>query len=177
VTHYEVLGVAPDASSAEIRRAYLRLARDHHPDLHASGGDRAQSDAAERMQALNAAFAVVGDDGPRARYDATLADERRGSWTPGLVSPEFVPLDDGEDPDDPAAEYDVPYGDGSPVHRSLQVGPAFLGVVALVALFFGQLLGFRPLTALGVAALLATMVAFVATPVYVIMRSHLTSRD
>jgi len=49
--------------------------------------------------------------------------------------------------------------------------------VALLALFFGQLLGFRPLTALGVAALLATMVAFVATPVYVIMRSHLTSRD
>ena len=177
MTHYEVLGVSPDALTADIRRAYLRLARDHHPDVHAVDGDAAQADAAERMQAINEAFAVVGEPDRRSAYDATLADERRTSWAPGTVSPDFVPFDDGIDPEDPAAEHDIPYGDGSPVHRSLQVGPVFLLVVALLSLGFGQLLGFRPLTALGVFALLATLVAFVAAPVYAIMRSHITTRD
>ncbi len=47
---YEVLGVAPTATPAEIRHAYLMLARQHHPD---AGGD------AEQMRRLNEAWAAL----------------------------------------------------------------------------------------------------------------------
>jgi hypothetical protein len=47
---YDVLGVSPDASQAEIRRAYLTLARRHHPD---AGGD------ADAMRRLNEAWAAL----------------------------------------------------------------------------------------------------------------------
>jgi hypothetical protein len=50
VSPYEVLGVSPTATPAEIRRAYLTLARRHHPD---AGGDAAQ------MRRLNEAWAAL----------------------------------------------------------------------------------------------------------------------
>jgi len=62
-THYEVLGVAADASPAEVRSAYRLAARDHHPD---AGGDP------RRMQDLNAAWHVLGDPIRRAAYDRQL---------------------------------------------------------------------------------------------------------
>jgi curved DNA-binding protein len=34
VSYYDVLGVAPDADAAAIRRAYVELARRYHPDFH-----------------------------------------------------------------------------------------------------------------------------------------------
>lgn len=61
VDPYEVLGVPRGASRAEIRRAYLTLARRHHPDR---GGDPAA------MQAVNAAWAVLGDPARRRAWDA-----------------------------------------------------------------------------------------------------------
>jgi hypothetical protein len=60
VTHYDVLGVAVGASRADIHRAYLALARRHHPD---AGGDPAM------MQRVNQAWAVLSDAGRRRRYD------------------------------------------------------------------------------------------------------------
>lgn len=177
MTHYEVLGVGADASASDVRRAYLRLARQHHPDHQgdASPGDRA---AAEReMQRVNEAWAVLGDDVRRRDYDRELAAARRATWAPGTVSPDFVPLDDGDDPEDPAAAYDVPYGDGSPVHRSLQVGPPFVGLLGLLGMGAGALLDHRPLLALGIAGLVASAVLFVATPVYAILRSHRRTRE
>jgi hypothetical protein len=50
MTPYEVLGVSPTASPAEIRRAYLTLARRHHPD---AGGD------VDQMRRLNEAWAAL----------------------------------------------------------------------------------------------------------------------
>jgi len=61
---YEVLGVPPHASAEEIRAAYRRAARRHHPD---AGGDP------RRMSDLNAAWRVLGDPVRRARYDRELA--------------------------------------------------------------------------------------------------------
>lgn len=177
MTHYEVLGVAPGAPAAEVRRAYLRLARTHHPDRHAEATADERAAAEQRMRSANEAWAVLGDPARRRAYDDQLAGERRAAWTPGTPSPGFVPIDDDDDPEDPAAEYDVPYGDGSPVHRSLQVAPVIALVLALVALGFGALLGFAPLVALGVVGLVATLLLFAATPLSVILRSNRHGMD
>jgi curved DNA-binding protein CbpA len=62
---YAVLGVERTASQAEIRAAYRRLARAHHPD-HPSGSDSA-------MVRLNLAYRILGDPERRERYDASQA--------------------------------------------------------------------------------------------------------
>jgi curved DNA-binding protein CbpA len=68
---YKVLGVARDASAPEIRRAYRRLARQHHPDRNP------QPDGAERFRRLADAYAVLNDPAGRARYDHTLRPAKR----------------------------------------------------------------------------------------------------
>ena len=51
---YKVLGVSPDASDEEIKRAYRRLAKKYHPDLNP--GDQ---EAAKKMQQVNAAYEQI----------------------------------------------------------------------------------------------------------------------
>ena len=58
---YAVLGLTPQATSAEIKAAYRSLVKCHHPD---AGGDE------ERIVALNAAWEVLRDEQSRRRYDA-----------------------------------------------------------------------------------------------------------
>jgi curved DNA-binding protein CbpA len=85
--HYEVLGVAPDASVDDIRAAYRRAARDQHPD---AGGEAAE------MQRLNAAWQVLRDPARRAVYDRALAN--RGQGIDGVAAPSTgVPPDPGAD--------------------------------------------------------------------------------
>jgi curved DNA-binding protein len=62
--YYAILGIAQTASTREIKRAYRRLARQHHPDLH-----RDDASAETMMRALNAAIEVLADPGRRAQYD------------------------------------------------------------------------------------------------------------
>lgn len=80
--HYEVLGVERTASMAEIRRAYLQLARRYHPDLDGTSavstdgvGDGGQrpSNSAVRIREVNAAWEVLGDARRRSRYDSYLS--------------------------------------------------------------------------------------------------------
>lgn len=61
--HYATLGVDPDAKPAEIRAAYLALLRTYHPDRNPS------PEAAERTQAIIAAFKILGDFDQRSYYD------------------------------------------------------------------------------------------------------------
>ena len=51
---YKVLGVSPDASDEDVKRAYRRLAKKYHPDLNP--GDQ---EAARRMQEVNAAYEQI----------------------------------------------------------------------------------------------------------------------
>ena len=51
---YEILGVSPDASDEEIKRAYRRLAKEYHPDRNP--GDE---EAARKMQQINAAYEQI----------------------------------------------------------------------------------------------------------------------
>jgi DnaJ-class molecular chaperone len=62
--YYAVLGVKRDADEKEIRRAFRRLARKHHPDVNA--GDKA---AEERFKEINAAYEVLSDREKRRKYD------------------------------------------------------------------------------------------------------------
>jgi molecular chaperone DnaJ len=62
--YYKVLGVAKNASAAEIKKAYRKLAQQHHPD--ANPGD---TQAEDRFKEISAAYDVVGDEDKRTQYD------------------------------------------------------------------------------------------------------------
>ena len=70
MTHYETLGVAPDAATEEITRAWRALAKRWHPDAHPGRA----AEATQRMQVVNEAYAVLRDESRRARYDALLRE-------------------------------------------------------------------------------------------------------
>jgi curved DNA-binding protein len=61
--YYKVLGVEPTASDDQIKKAFRRLARKHHPDISKA------ADASARMQELNEANEVLRDKEKRAAYD------------------------------------------------------------------------------------------------------------
>jgi curved DNA-binding protein len=66
IDYYEVLGVPKTASEKDIKQAYRKLARKHHPDLHQ--GD-AKAQAEEKFKLINEAYEVLGDNDKRAKYD------------------------------------------------------------------------------------------------------------
>lgn len=70
--HYDVLGVDATAGHAEIRAAYRRLMREHHPDLRP--GDPG---AEEMSRRLTAAWAVLSRPTARAAYDRTRSAARQ----------------------------------------------------------------------------------------------------
>ena len=82
---YKVLGVAPDASDEEIKRAYRRLAKKYHPDLNPGDGE-----AARKMQEVNAAYEQIknpekfqqpGQGGYGGEYYDPFGGYRRQSQT------------------------------------------------------------------------------------------------
>ncbi len=76
---YQVLGVAKDASAADIKKAYRKLARANHPD--SNPGDRA---AEERFKAIAEAYDVVGDEQKRKQYDETRSMFAGGGFGGGF---------------------------------------------------------------------------------------------
>jgi len=66
---YSVLGVTRTASDADIRKAYRKLAKELHPDLH-PGNKKAE----ERFKAVSAAYHLLGDPERRARFDRGETD-------------------------------------------------------------------------------------------------------
>ena len=61
--YYEILGVERDADDAQIKRAFRRLAQQHHPDVDANDGAEA------RFKELNEAYRVLSDRQRRSAYD------------------------------------------------------------------------------------------------------------
>lgn len=64
---YRVLGVRRGATADEIRRAYRRLARQHHPDL------TSEPDGPQQFAAVSRAYEILRDPVQRARYDHVVA--------------------------------------------------------------------------------------------------------
>jgi molecular chaperone DnaJ len=75
-THYQVLGVGPEVSAAEIKKAYRKLAKDYHPDLSHNNGDQ-KREATEFMMRLNEAYETLSDKTKRAHYDITIGLAKR----------------------------------------------------------------------------------------------------
>ncbi len=79
--YYKILGVERNATQKEIKRAYRKLARKHHPDLNP--GD---TDAEERFKGINEAHEVLSDPEKRKKFDQVGTSYRqwqRGGGEPG----------------------------------------------------------------------------------------------
>ena len=74
--YYDILGVKKDASEDDIKRAFRRLARKHHPD---AGGDE------EKFKEINEAYEVLSDAEKRKQYD------QYGQYFGGQVPPGYQP--------------------------------------------------------------------------------------
>ena len=75
---YKLLGVGRSASDADIRKAYHKLARECHPDLHPD--DKA---AREKFKSLQKAYGVLGDAEKRKLYDQYGEAGVSGAGGPG----------------------------------------------------------------------------------------------
>ncbi len=76
--YYAILEVSRNASLAQIKRSYHRLARLYHPDINKEAQD-------DRIKQLNEAYDVLGDLARRAAYDAMLVQELRYAAMQELV--------------------------------------------------------------------------------------------
>jgi DnaJ domain len=185
VTWYEVLRVPANATTREIRRSYVALARGSHPDFHASADATTRAAIEARMRHLNEAWAVLGDPARRANYDATLAGPavggRGGSSSsprePGRPDPDFVPYDDSDDTDYAALLDDGPPGNGATLPRGVQLVPAVLFGVAIFCMSAGLFSSLGPLFGLGVICLILSGLSFLLIPMLAVMRSLQSDRD
>jgi len=174
--HYEELGVARTAPHDEIKRAYHRQARRHHPDAHSQASAAIQDSARRTMVEINAAWAVLGDPERRRQYDADLAPRSRG---PSAASgPDATTADVDEppwrsdypdwfDPDDevPAAHLAEDVDDGPPSRGELLVFvPVGLAALAVVTFVSALVLQWPALFAMSLALGPLALVAFLAAP-------------
>jgi len=83
--YYEVLGVSQDASEADVKKAYRRLAMEYHPDRN--NGDRS---AEEKFKEITEAYDVLRDPAKRTQYDRVGAAGLRGAAGAGFG---FHPFD------------------------------------------------------------------------------------
>ena len=75
---YKTLGVKPEASPDEIKKAYRKLAKQYHPD--STGGDKAKE---SRFKEVSQAYDVLGDSKKRAQYDAVRSGAAFGGGRAG----------------------------------------------------------------------------------------------
>ncbi len=178
--HYESLGVRSDASAEQIKRAYVDLARRHHPDFHTTDDPATRRDAERRMREVNAAWQVLGVETARQAYDRTRAggSGAGGSGGSGPVihrpSSAFTPYFDEDEDDDDSWRYEPDEGDPATAPpRSLLIAPPALFVIGIVLVVVSLTTGIDALTALGLGALGFSALCFVGAPVVAMFRSQI----
>ena len=87
--YYSSLGVAKTASQKEIKAAYRKLARKHHPDVN-----QGDASAEGRFKEINEAYEVLSDPEKRKQYDELGPD-----WQNGGRDPRGHPSAPGGEPD------------------------------------------------------------------------------
>jgi hypothetical protein len=170
VTHYDVLGVRRTATPVELRQAYLRLVRDHHPDRHAGSSPEVRADAELRTREVNEAWHTLSDAERRRRYDASLdrapsaavvEPDGTTTWEPFDLDPDLVDerLDDSRRP--------PPRGG-----RLLAMGPPVVLTGGAVAATLGLVLGWRALVAVGAMGIILGGALFVLASLSVVLESR-----
>ena len=162
VDHYKTLGVIPSATTADLRAAYLKLARANHPDRFDSPGrDAAQVRKQQRPTSRQGSAPGSGSasHGP--------GQQRRGHA-------HFRPFDDG--PID-RSEIDIDF-DSTPIVGSKGIPrwvtflPVVLFVFGILTLGFGTVVDAPGVFALGIVSLVFGGVCFVMLPLVVMSRAE-----
>jgi DnaJ-class molecular chaperone len=73
--YYEILGVSPDASQAEIKKSFRNLALQHHPDKNKNSEESKQ-----KFMKIIEAYEVLSDEQARRNYDSNTL-QKRGART------------------------------------------------------------------------------------------------
>ena len=84
--YYKILGVTPETGAKELKEAYRKLAFKYHPDRNEENAE-----AAEKMKAVNEAYAVLSDEGKRRNYYAMR--QRFGSSATGRFRQDYSQQD------------------------------------------------------------------------------------
>jgi len=85
-THYEILGISPTATRAELKKRFYVLSKETHPDINPHNPD-----AGKRFAQISESYSVLADPEKRKRYDrdvmrhhhhhGTRGHQRSGNWT------------------------------------------------------------------------------------------------
>lgn len=138
--YYAILGVSPQATTIEIRRAYRQLALELHPDRNPNPEDQ------QRFLNVNEAYEVLGDPTRRHRYDQLVANPLAFMFPqPGAQAqaqrprPAYRPR--------PKPENDIDFHKAAPVLRWINVGILLIVLLVELDFFLGRRLEVAPLLA------------------------------
>mmetsp|Transcript_8374 Transcript_8374/g.11908 ORF Transcript_8374/g.11908 Transcript_8374/m.11908 type:complete len:502 (+) Transcript_8374:63-1568(+) len=98
---YKILGVPRNATLADIKKKYRKLALKWHPDRHSNSSEEEKEKAEELFRDVNLAYEVLSDRRKRERYDSGLDEQEVDdpSSQPGVYGPAAGGMASGIDPD------------------------------------------------------------------------------
>lgn len=178
---YQVLGVAPGASAAEVRRAYVAQARRFHPDAHAGRSPAERAHAERRMRDVNAAWSTLSDPARRRRHDATRAEERPPPVRHRPAGRAWQPLPDDDAWMDDFEQWrhqtDLLPPDPPGPRRPVRLLPAAFLTAAALAACLGMILTSRYLIAAASSLALMSFALWIWLPLAELARSRRDDPD